>query len=140
MESNKPLRTHPKMTKVLLSQIDMLDKTGHSVEDIAATLSITPEAAQRGIDKLIDRKRTEIRNTPGGAFTVSAKKNAVRAVCTEQSCPWRCNGKYYCVWPTCMKQAVNLSKTVPMRVNTENSNAMSETEPKTEADTQAHNA
>ena len=38
MESNKPLRTHPKMTKVLLGQIDSLDKAGHSVEDIAATL------------------------------------------------------------------------------------------------------
>ena len=33
MESNKPLRTHPKMTKVLLGQIDSLDKAGHSVED-----------------------------------------------------------------------------------------------------------
>ena len=48
MESNKPLRTHPKMTKVLLGQIDSLDKAGHSVEDIAATLNTTPEAVQRG--------------------------------------------------------------------------------------------
>lgn len=74
MESNKPLRTHPKMTKVLLGQIDSLDKEGHSVEDIAATLNTTPEAVQRGIDKLIDRRRSEIRATPGGAFTVVAKR------------------------------------------------------------------
>ena len=52
MESNKPLRTHPKMTKVLLGQIDSLDKAGRSVEDIAAALNTTPEAVQRGIDKL----------------------------------------------------------------------------------------
>lgn len=38
MESNKPLRTHPKMTKVLLGQIDSLDKAGRSVEDIAADI------------------------------------------------------------------------------------------------------
>ena len=93
MESNKPLRTHPKMTKVLLGQIDSLDKEGHSVEDIAATLNTTPEAVQRGIDKLIDRRRSEIRATPGGAFTVAAQKKTVRAVCAEQSCPWRCDAK-----------------------------------------------
>ena len=104
MESNKPLRTHPKMTKVLLGQIDSLDKAGHSVEDIAATLNTTPEAVQRGIDKLIDRRRSEIRATPGGAFTVAAQKKTVRAVCAEQSCPWRCDAKYYCVWPTCLKR------------------------------------
>ena len=63
MESNKPLRTHPKMTKVLLGQIDSLDKAGRSVEDIAAALNTTPEAVQRGIDKLIDRRRSEIRAT-----------------------------------------------------------------------------
>lgn len=80
MESNKPLRTHPKMTKVLLGQIDSLDKAGHSVEDIAATLNTTPEAVQRGIDKLIDRRHSEIRATPGGAFTVAAQKKTVRAV------------------------------------------------------------
>lgn len=74
MESNKPLRTHPKMTKVLLGQIDSLDKAGHSVEDIAATLNTTPEAVQRGIDKLIDRRRSEIRATPGGAFTVATQR------------------------------------------------------------------
>lgn len=113
MESNKPLRTHPKMTKVLLNQIDSLDKAGHSVEDIAATLHTTPEAVQRGIDKLIDRRRSEIRATPGGAFTVAAQKKTARAVCAEQSCPWRCDAKDYCVWPTCLKRAVNLDKTVP---------------------------
>ena len=113
MESNKPLRTHPKMTKVLLGQIDSLDKEGHSVEDIAATLNTTPEAVQRGIDKLIDRRRSEIRATPGGAFTVAAQKKTVRAVCAEQSCPWRCDAKDYCVWPTCLKRTVNLDKTVP---------------------------
>lgn len=113
MESNKPLRTHPKMTKVLLNQIDSLDKAGHSVEDIAATLNTTPEAVQRGIDKLIDRRRSEIRATPGGAFTVAAQKKTVRAVCAEQSCPWRCDAKDYCVWPTCLKRTVNLDKTVP---------------------------
>ena len=113
MESNKPLRTHPKMTKVLLGQIDSLDKAGHSVEDIAATLNTTPEAVQRGIDKLIDRRRSEIRATPGGAFTVAAQKKTVRAVCAEQSCPWRCDAKDYCVWPTCLKRTVNLDKTVP---------------------------
>ena len=95
MESNKPLRTHPKMTKVLLGQIDSLDKAGHSVEDIAATLNTTPEAVQRGIDKLIDRRRSEIRATPGGAFTVAAQKKTVRAVCAERSCPWRCDAMDY---------------------------------------------
>lgn len=113
MESNKPLRTHPKMTKVLLGQIDSLDKAGRSVEDIAAALNTTPEAVQRGIDKLIDRRRSEIRATPGGAFTVAAQKKTVRAVCAEQSCPWRCDAKDYCVWPTCLKRTVNLDKTVP---------------------------
>ena len=113
MESNKPLRTHPKMTKVLLGQIDSLDKAGRSVEDIAAALNTTPEAVQRGIDKLIDRRRSEIRTTPGGAFTVAAQKKVVRAVCAERSCPWRCDAKDYCVWPTCLKRTVNLDKTVP---------------------------
>lgn len=138
MESNKPLRTHPKMTKVLLGQIDSLDKAGHSVEDIAATLNTTPEAVQRGIDKLIDRRRSEIRATPGGAFTVAAQKKTVRAVCAERSCPWRCDAKGYCVWPTCLKQAVNLDKTVPaypvsasvVSSETMSNNAMPGTEPK----------
>lgn len=135
MESNKPLRTHPKMTKVLLGQIDSLDKAGRSVEDIAAALNTTPEAVQRGIDKLIDRRRSEIRATPGGAFTVAAQKKTVRAVCAERSCPWRCDTKDYCVWPTCLKQAVNLDKTVPVSASTVGSdsmpdNAMPGTEPK----------
>lgn len=138
MESNKPLRTHPKMTKVLLGQIDSLDKAGRSVEDIAAALNTTPEAVQRGIDKLIDRRRSEIRTTPGGAFTVAAQKKAVRAVCAERSCPWRCDAKDYCVWPTCLKQAVNLDKTVPaypvsasvVSSETMSNNAMPGTEPK----------
>ena len=135
MESNKPLRTHPKMTKVLLGQIDSLDKAGHSVEDIAATLNTTPEAVQRGIDKLIDRRRSEIRATPGGAFTVAAQKKTVRA---EHSPPWRCDAKDYCVWPTCLKRTVNLDKTVPaypVSASTVGSdsmpdNAMPGTEPK----------
>lgn len=151
MESNKPLRTHPKMTKVLLGQIDSLDKAGHSVEDIAATLNTTPEAVQRGIDKLIDRRRSEIRATPGGAFTVAAQKKTVRAVCAEQSCPWRCDAKDYCVWPTCLKRTVNLDKTVPaytVSASTVGSdampdNAMPGAEPKVgpsaEAKTQAPN-
>lgn len=151
IESNKPLRTHPKMTKVLLGQIDSLDKAGHSVEDIAATLNTTPEAVQRGIDKLIDRRRSEIRATPGGAFTVAAQKKTVRAVCAEQSCPWRCDAKYYCVWPTCLKRTVNLDKTVPahpVSASTVGSdsmpdNAMPGAEPKVgpsaEAKTQAPN-
>lgn len=135
MESNKPLRTHPKMTKVLLGQIDSLDKAGRSVEDIAAALNTTPEAVQRGIDKLIDRRRSEIRATPGGAFTVAAQKKTVRVVCAERSCPWRCDAKDYCVWPTCLKQAVNLDKTVPVCASTVGSdsmpdNAMPGTEPK----------
>lgn len=135
MESNKPLRTHPKMTKVLLGQIDSLDKAGRSVEDIAAALNTTPEAVQRGIDKLIDRRRSEIRATPGGAFTVASQKKTVRAVCAERSCPWRCDAKDYCVWPTCLKQAVNLDKTVPVSASTVGSdsmpdNAMPGTEPK----------
>lgn len=138
MESNKPLRTHPKMTKVLLGQIDSLDKAGRSVEDIAAALNTTPEAVQRGIDKLIDRRRSEIRTTPGGAFTVAAQKKAVRAVCAERSCPWRCDAKDYCVWPTCLKQAVNLDKTVPaypvsasvVSSETMSNNAMPGAEPK----------
>ena len=83
MESNKPLRTHPKMTKVLLGQIDSLDKAGRSVEDIAAALNTTPEAVQRGIDKLIDRRRSEIRATPGGAFTVAAQ-NGPRRMCRTE--------------------------------------------------------
>lgn len=151
MESNKPLRTHPKMTKVLLGQIDSLDKAGHSVEDIAAALNTTPEAVQRGIDKLIDRRRSEIRATPGGAFTVAAQKKAVRAVCAERSCPWRCDAKDYCVWPTCLKRTVNLDKTVPaytVSASTVGSdampdNAMPGAEPKVgpsaEAKTQAPN-
>lgn len=151
MESNKPLRTHPKMTKVLLGQIDSLDKAGRSVEDIAAALNTTPEAVQRGIDKLIDRRRSEIRATPGGAFTVAAQKKTVRAVCAEQSCPWRCDAKDYCVWPTCLKRTVNLDKTVPaypVYASTVGSdsmpdNAMPGTEPKVgpsaEAKTQAPN-
>lgn len=135
MESNKPLRTHPKMTKVLLGQIDSLDKAGRSVEDIAAALNTTPEAVQRGIDKLIDRRRSEIRATPGGAFTVAAQKKTVRAVCAERSCPWRCDAKDYCVWPTCLKQAANLDKTAPVSASTVGSdsmpdNAMPGTEPK----------
>lgn len=101
------------MTKVLLGQIDSLDKAGRSVEDIAAALNTTPEAVQRGIDKLIDRRCSEIRTTPGGAFTVAAQKKVVRAVCAERSCPWRCDAKDYCVWPTCLKRTVNLDKTVP---------------------------
>jgi hypothetical protein len=151
MESNKPLRTHPKMTKVLLGQIDSLDKAGRSVEDIAAALNTTPEAVQRGIDKLIDRRRSEIRATPGGAFTVAAQKKTVRAVCAEQSCPWRCDAKDYCVWPTCLKRTVNLDKTVPaypVSASTVDSDAMSDNampgaEPKVgpsaEANTQAPN-
>lgn len=146
MESNKPLRTHPKMTKVLLGQIDSLDKAGHSVEDIAAALNTTPEAVQRGIDKLIDRRRSEIRATPGGAFTVAAQKKTVRAVCAEQSCPWRCDAKDYCVWPTCLKRTVNLDKTVPaypVSASTVGSDAMPGAEPKVgpsaEANTQAPN-
>lgn len=151
MESNKPLRTHPKMTKVLLGQIDSLDKAGRSVEDIAAALNTTPEAVQRGIDKLIDRRRSEIRTTPGGAFTVAAQKKAVRAVCAERSCPWRCDAKDYCVWPTCLKRTVNLDKTVPaypVSASTVGSDAMSDNampgaEPKVgpsaEAKTQAPN-
>ena len=151
MESNKPLRTHPKMTKVLLGQIDSLDKAGRSVEDIAAALNTTPEAVQRGIDKLIDRRRSEIRATPGGAFTVAAQKKTVRAVCAEQSCPWRCDAKDYCVWPTCLKRTVNLDKTVPaypVAASTVDSdampdNAMPGAEPKVgpsaEANTQAPN-
>lgn len=151
MESNKPLRTHPKMTKVLLGQIDSLDKAGRSVEDIAAALNTTPEAVQRGIDKLIDRRRSEIRATPGGAFTVAAQKKTVRAVCAERSCPWRCDAKDYCVWPTCLKRTVNLDKTVPaypVSASTVDSDAMSNNampgaEPKVgpsaEANTQAPN-
>lgn len=138
MESNKPLRTHPKMTKVLLGQIDSLDKAGRSVEDIAAALNTTPEAVQRGIDKLIDRRRSEIRATPGGAFTVAAQKKTVRAVCAERSCPWRCDAKDYCVWPTCLKRTVNLDKTVPaypvsasvVSSETMSNNAMPGAEPK----------
>ena len=151
MESNKPLRTHPKMTKALLSQIDSLDKAGRSVEDIAAALNTTPEAVQRGIDKLMDRRRSEIRATPGGAFTVAAQKKVVRAVCAERSCPWRCDAKDYCVWPTCLKRTVNLDKTVPaytVSASTVGSdampdNAMPGAEPKVgpsaEAKTQAPN-
>lgn len=146
MESNKPLRTHPKMTKVLLGQIDSLDKAGRSVEDIAAALNTTPEAVQRGIDKLIDRRRSEIRATPGGAFTVAAQKKTVRAVCAERSCPWRCDAKDYCVWPTCLKRTVNLDKTVPaypVSASTVGSDAMPGAEPKVgpsaEANTQAPN-
>lgn len=151
MESNKPLRTHPKMTKALLSQIDSLDKAGRSVEDIAAALNTTPEAVQRGIDKLIDRRRSEIRTTPGGAFTVAAQKKVVRAVCAERSCPWRCDAKDYCVWPTCLKRTVNLDKTVPaypVSASTVGSDVMPDTAmpgaepevgPSAEAKTQAPN-
>ncbi len=96
MESNKPLRTHPKMTKVLLGQIDSLDKAGRSVEDIAAALNTIPEAVQRGIDKLIDRRRSEIRTTPGGAFTVLLRRRW-SAPYARTELPWRCDAKDYCV-------------------------------------------
>lgn len=48
----KPLRTHPKMTKNLLDQIDTLQRTNHTSDEIASTLGITPEAVERGFDKL----------------------------------------------------------------------------------------
>ena len=37
---------HPKMTKGLLDQIDNLQKTNHTTDEIAATLGITPEAVE----------------------------------------------------------------------------------------------
>lgn len=46
----KPLRTHPKMTKNLLDQIDTLQRTNHTSDEIASTLGITPEAVERGFD------------------------------------------------------------------------------------------
>lgn len=82
---------------------------------------------------------------------MAAQKKTVRAVCAEQSCPWRCDAKDYCVWPTCLKRTVNLDKTVPaypVSASTVGSdsmpdNAMPGTEPKVgpsaEAKTQAPN-
>lgn len=61
----KPLRTHPKMTKNLLDQIDTLQRSNHTSDEIASTLGITPEAVERGFDKLSERRRAEIHATTG---------------------------------------------------------------------------
>ena len=105
MES-KPLRTHPKMTKTLLDQIDTLQRSNHTSDEIASALGITPEAVERGFDKLSERRRAEIHATKGGAFAAVAKAEKRRPLCTETACPWRSN-KEYCVWPSCFKKNIS---------------------------------
>lgn len=83
----KPLRTHPKMTKNLLDQIDTLQRSNHTSDEIASTLGITPEAVERGFDKLSERRRAEIHATKGGAFAAVAKSEKRRPLCTETACP-----------------------------------------------------
>lgn len=108
----KPLRTHPKMTKNLLDQIDTLQRTNHTSDEIASTLGITPEAVERGFDKLSERRRAEIHATKGGAFAAVAKAEKRRPLCAETACPWRSN-KEYCVWPSCFKKNISTAPKYP---------------------------
>lgn len=108
----KPLRTHPKMTKNLLDQIDTLQRSNHTSDEIASTLGITPEAVERGFDKLSERRRAEIHATKGGAFAAVAKSEKRRPLCTETACPWRSN-KEYCVWPSCFKKNISTAPKYP---------------------------
>lgn len=108
----KPLRTHPKMTKNLLDQIDTLQRSNHTSDEIASTLGITPEAVERGFDKLSERRRAEIHATKGGAFAAVAKAEKRRPLCAETACPWRSN-KEYCVWPSCFKKNISTAPKYP---------------------------
>lgn len=106
MDEIQSYRMHPKMTKGLLDQIDNLQKTNHTTDEIAATLGITPEAVERGFEKLADRKKTLAHSLRGGAFAVVMRADKPRLACNERNCPWRCNAKDYCVWPSCFKQTI----------------------------------
>ena len=108
----KPLRTHPKMTKNLLDQIDTLQRSNHTSDEIASTLGITPEAVERGFDKLSERRRAEIHATKGGAFAAVAKAEKRRPLCAETACPWRSN-KEDCVWPSCFKKSISTAPKYP---------------------------
>ena len=107
MDQFKELRAHPKMTKTLLEQIENLQKQNHTTDEISATLGITPEAVERGYEKLNDKRRTEIRAKRGGAFAVKMEERKARVVCTEINCPWRGNNREYCVWPSCFKSSIS---------------------------------
>ena len=100
MDEIQSYRMHPKMTKGLLDQIDNLQKTNHTTDEIAATLGITPEAVERGFEKLADRKKT-LADKP-------------RLACNERNCPGRCNAKDYCVWPSCFKQTITSKPIYPI--------------------------
>ena len=76
MDEIQSYRMHPKMTKGLLDQIDNLQKTNHTTDEIAATLGITPEAVERGFEKLADRKKTLAHSLRGGAFAVVMRAEA----------------------------------------------------------------
>lgn len=108
MDEIQSYRMHPKMTKGLLDQIDNLQKTNHTTDEIAATLGITPEAVERGFEKLADRKKTLAHSLRGGAFAVVMRADKPRLACNERNCPWRCNAKDYCVWPSCFKQTMQV--------------------------------
>ena len=107
MDMFKELRAHPKMTKTLLEQIENLQKQNHTTDEISATLGITPEAVERGYEKLNDKRRAEARAKRGGAFAVKVNEGKARVVCTEYSCPWRGNNREYCVWPSCFKDSIS---------------------------------
>jgi hypothetical protein len=113
MDEIQSYRMHPKMTKGLLDQIDNLQKTNHTTDEIAATLGITPEAVERGFEKLADRKKTLAHSLRGGAFAVVMRADKPRLACNEKSCPWRCNAKDYCVWPSCFKQTITSKPIYP---------------------------
>lgn len=114
MDEIQSYRMHPKMTKGLLDQIDNLQKTNHTTDEIAATLGITPEAVERGFEKLADRKKTLAHSLRGGAFAVVMRADKPRLACNEKSCPWRCNAKDYCVWPSCFKQTITSKPIYPI--------------------------
>ena len=111
MDQFKELRAHPKMTKTLLEQIENLQKQNHTTDEISATLGITPEAVERGYEKLNDKCRAEARAKRGGAFAVKVNEGKARVVCTEYSCPWRGNNREYCVWPSCFKSSISTVRT-----------------------------
>ena len=95
----------------LLEQIENLQKQNHTTDEISATLGITPEAVERGYEKLNDKCRAEARAKRGGAFAVKVNEGKARVVCTEYSCPWRGNNREYCVWPSCFKSSISTVRT-----------------------------
>ena len=50
----------------------------------------------------------------GGAFAVVMRADKPRLACNERNCPWRCNAKDYCVWPSCFKQTITSKPIYPI--------------------------